>query len=988
MMMIIIIILYHHRAIGGYLLGDRLRTLQSQAFYSWRRRWRNFRIQTFLVQGAPLCLLLVSIADTAYAKKTAMGKKGKVGKNRQDKFYHLAKEQGFRSRASFKLVQLNKRFDFLSGAARGVLDLCAAPGGWMQIARKHMPVHAPCIGIDLVPIRPVQGCVGLIGDITSDSARADLKRALREAHGGSSDDKVDAVLNDGSPNMGKAWLQDAYTQSELTLAALRLASDFLAPGGVFVTKVFRSNDYNSLLFVMNQLFARVNATKPSASRAESAEIYVMCIGYRAPKAIDPRLLNPKYVFKDMGTEPAPGKDAPDKPDLFLNTVMKDMKKRKRHRGGYADGELTLFRRVSVLDFCRSARPVALMVDASQFSFEPHVITSDEVSDEDAERISKTLKDMPETTNEVLSCCEDLKVLARRDFKLLLKWRSRAREALREEDLLEVRSHGDDALVDGKSAEENGERHAKGDAMDEERDSSDQEELINQELNTVRTEAVAKEKRKKRKSNKLRSAIQRKIDMKIILPEAGGAIGEDTPEGLFAINTATRAEKHGVAMTDVPVDDPHDADDEGDHAEAMSTRLPYKTGDIDSTWNEQTTAIEEDLDRWYKLYLKRRKRDKNGVLLAESKERKRITKRKALREAYEKRQGEAGEKAESEEPLLVVDSSESSSDGEEVGDDIRVERGAGQSREAALWFSQPMFQGMVGLSSDDDSAGESDVGSGEGLWAYNGKRGAGMDDNLAEGEGEDFHAAARREAKRMAKEKEKKMAEDGDGFDVVPMERDNDSDDDGAATDSSFHSSDYDTDEKAEMVTIGKRMRQSKTEAREVLDEAYNRYTFDDPIDLPRWFADPDPMYRRRQPPVTKEQVAEMKEYIKSLQAAPTKKEAEAKARIRARATKKLDAVKAKANNIAEQGDVPASSRMRAIETLYKQAMKSGKSGKKNRKKVYQVVRPTGKMNVGKNAGNGRKAMRGVQTTLVDKRLKADKRGLAKANARNKKASKR
>lgn len=919
-----------------------------------------------------------------------MGKKGKVGKNRQDKFYHLAKEQGFRSRASFKLVQLNKRFDFLSAAARGVLDLCAAPGGWMQIARKHMPVHAPCIGIDLVPIRPVHGCVGLVGDITTDSARGDLKRALRDAHGGKSDDKVDVVLNDGSPNMGKAWLQDAYTQSELTLAALRLASDFLAPGGVFVTKVFRSNDYNSLLFVMNQLFGRVNATKPSASRAESAEIYVMCIGYRAPKAIDPRLLNPKYVFKDMGTEPASGKDATEKPDLFLNTVMKDMKKRKRHRGGYADGELTLFRQISVLDYCRSTRPIALMVDSSQFSFEPHVINSDDVSEEDAERISKILKGMPETTNEVLSCCEDLKVLARRDFKLLLKWRSGAREALQKEELLHVRSK-DDTVADSKRTEDNEESRAKEDAMDEGRDSSDQEEAINEELKTVRSESIAKEKRKKRKANKLRSAIQRKIDMKIILPEAGGAVGEDTPEGLFAIDTATRAEKHGVAMTDVPVDDPHDADDEGDDGDdtqQMSTRLPYKTGDLDSTWNEQTSGMEEDLDRWYKVYLKRKKKDKNGVLLAESKERKRMTKRKALREALEKRQGEAGENVESEQRLLEVDSSESSSDGEEVGEDIRVEGGTGQSREAALWFSQPMFQGMAGLSSDEDSAGESDVGSGEDLRILKGKRGADMHDSAVEVEGEDFHAAARREAQRMAEEREKKMAEDGDGFDVVPIEKDNGSDDDGAATDSSFHSSDYDTDEKAEMIAIGKRMRQSKTEASEVLDEAYNRYTFDDPIDLPRWFADPDPMYRTRQPPVTKEQVAEMKEYIKSLQAAPTKKEAEAKARIRARATKKLDAMKAKANNIAEQGDVPASSRMKAIEDLYKQAMKSGKSGKKNRKKLYQVVRPTGKMNVGKNAGHGRGALRGAHTTLVDKRLKADKRGLAKAKARNKKGSKR
>ena len=222
-----------------------------------------------------------------------MGKKAKkVGKNRQDKFYHLAKEQGYRSRAAFKLVQLNKRFNFLGSAARGVIDLCAAPGGWMQVARKYLPLNAPCLGVDLVPIRPVPGCVGIVGDITSDATRSAIRRELRAQPGLASDEKVDVVLNDGSPNMGQAWLQDAYTQSELTLAGIRLATDHLAPGGSFVTKVFRSNDYNSLLYVMNQLFRKVTATKPTASRAESAEIYVYAYGLSRTEKYRPSTTQP------------------------------------------------------------------------------------------------------------------------------------------------------------------------------------------------------------------------------------------------------------------------------------------------------------------------------------------------------------------------------------------------------------------------------------------------------------------------------------------------------------------------------------------------------------------------------------------------------------------------------------------------------------------------------------------------------------------------
>ena len=911
-----------------------------------------------------------------------MGRKAKkVGKNRQDKFYHLAKEQGYRSRAAFKLVQLNKRFNFLGSAARGCIDLCAAPGGWMQIARKYLPLDAPCIGVDLVPIRPVPGCVGIVGDITSDATRSAIRRELKAQPGLASDEKVDVVLNDGSPNMGSAWLQDAYTQSELTLAGVRLATDHLAPGGSFVTKVFRSNDYNSLLFVMNQLFKRVTATKPSASRAESAEIYVFCTGYRAPKSIDSRLLNPKFVFKDWTKESVAKLKNDDteqsKPDIFLNTVMKTMKKGKRNREGYEEGNMTLFKKITVLNFLRTSRPIALITETNQFSFDVKDIEDSDNTeiDEQSLQIAKSLE---ETDAEILSCCEDLKVLARREFKALIKWRSVARDALIAAKLLE-------------GAEESKDNEEKTKTVDEDGIESDND--IEEEFKEARKELMLKEKRKIRKARKLRNAVQRKIDMKIFLPGEFGAVDNAAIEGMFSLKTASKLEKLGSKMVDVP-DHANDADDEADtdaldsDEERIQKKVDrsggYSLGDAEEKKKSNAKDMERELDMWYNIYAAKAKKDKHGVAMEETKERKRQTKRRALREAAAARAEEAENKEQDGEPeetreLEVNSDASSGSDVDMTGGDINLGKNHMTERDAALWFSQPLFNSAAVVSSSDEE----------------------MEDKKSEDEGDygggsedDVHRAARKEAlKKIQKEAEKRAADgEADGFETVPQENkteqdenDKDENNDGAESDSSFHSSDYDTDEKAEMVAIGKQMRTSRQKATEILDDAYNRYTVDDPVELPRWFADRDPEYRFRREPVSKEQVAEMKAYIKSLQAAPTKKEAEAKARQKARIEKRLEAMKTKANSIAEQSDMSASSRMKAIEALYKTASRSTSKGKKSTSKQYQVVRPGGvRTNVGKSSG-GRRGKGSGKTVLVDKRLKSDKRGIKKAQQRSRKA---
>ncbi|MBS7620706.1 RlmE family RNA methyltransferase [Candidatus Bathyarchaeota archaeon] len=191
-----------------------------------------------------------------------------IQKRKRDYYYRKAKEEKYRSRAAYKLFQAVEKYRFIK-EGDVVVDLGAAPGGWIQAARKIVGTAGFVLGVDIKPIEPFseKNIKTIIGDITEPDTTKQILEMLPR--------KADAVISDVSPNISGVWELDHARQIDLAQRALEIALETLNPGGNFFVKVFQGEMLNDFISMVKRHFEDVKIIKPKASMAKSSEIFIL-----------------------------------------------------------------------------------------------------------------------------------------------------------------------------------------------------------------------------------------------------------------------------------------------------------------------------------------------------------------------------------------------------------------------------------------------------------------------------------------------------------------------------------------------------------------------------------------------------------------------------------------------------------------------------------------------------------------------------------------
>ncbi|CAB4253347.1 similar to Saccharomyces cerevisiae YCL054W SPB1 AdoMet-dependent methyltransferase involved in rRNA processing and 60S ribosomal subunit maturation [Maudiozyma barnettii] len=778
----------------------------------------------------------------------------KNSKGRLDRYYYLAKEKGYRARSSFKVIQINEKFGHFLEKSKVVIDLCAAPGSWCQVASKLCPVNSLIIGVDIVQMKPMPNVITFQSDITTEDCRSRLRGYMKTW-------KADTVLHDGAPNVGLGWVQDAFTQSQLTLQALKLAVENLVVNGTFVTKIFRSKDYNKLIWVFQQLFDKVEATKPPASRNVSAEIFVVCKGFKAPKKLDPRLLDPKEVFEEL----------PDGPQNMEAKVFNPEKK-VRKRQGYDEGDNLLYNTAPIMEFIETEDPITMLGKLNKFDIDPE------------NNEWKIVNKMKQTNKELLSCIEDLKVLGKKDFKMILRWRKNAR------DLLGLDKNEDDEAVDVNPLTE--------------------EEQIEKELSNLQEKQRLSKKREKRKKNETKQKEVTRMQLNMLTPDDIGIEAANLGrESLFNLKTAEKTgilDKLAKGKKRMIFNDEELAHDNDIHIDEKMVKERDSFKDADD--------LEAELDSMYDNF-KQRKSERDAKFRARQA---RGGDNEEEWTGFNDKKAEEGEQEESDYEMEDTGSELSDSDDDEAINQLisKIKTQPSQSKlssKASRLFSNPIFDNVVAdlpNKLNADGVGSESVGDISKLKPKSNKNTATVQktneevdsSDASDNEDSDFEIVANNESN------------------LEDLDSDYDSEEESKQTSQEKHMKELDI-ATVEAMTLAHQLATGQKTKTDLVNEGFNRYTFRDTDNLPSWFVEEEAQHSKINRPITKEAAMAIKEKMRALNARPIKKVAEAKARKKMRAVARLEKIKRKAGIINDDSEKSERDKAEEITRLMKKVTK-------------------------------------------------------------------
>ncbi|NWS76928.1 SPB1 protein, partial [Crotophaga sulcirostris] len=646
--------------------------------------------------------------------------------------------------------------------------------------------------------------------------------------------------------------------ANLTLMALKLACEFLCKGGWFITKVFRSRDYQPLLWIFQQFFSKVQATKPQASRNESAEIFVVCQGYQAPDKIDSKFFDPKYAFKEV--------------EVPTKSVSELVSKKKPKAEGYADGDMTLYHRFTLMDFLKAPNPVDFLSKANEIT----------LGDGELENHSST-------TEELRQCCKDIRVLGRKELRALLNWRTKLRRFLAKK-LKEQAKELDINLSSGEEEEgrEEEEREKKSlpKATADEVVKEEEEEEVELALTEMKAKELAELKRKKKKILKEQRKQRERVELKMDLP--GVSIADDGDTSMFSLRTIQKT----PLLNEVT---------RGDMASADAL-LEIGPGDDDiyvsDHEEDDDVSLASDLDPEELLEIEARQRR------LEWERREQGAKRWVPTGEEEEEEGE-----EQENPLLVP----------------LEEKSVLAERQTNLWFGKDAFAGI-----EDDADEELELRQSQ---------------MLAEKQRESQRSQSTKKEQKK-KPQEESPAEPPPAADTGPdagKAQDEDSSDDDSSSDDERPLIPADRKwgrvepcgfevvpiEKpgergrtldAEGLALGSVIATSKKARRDLIDDSFNRYSFnEDEGELPEWFTEEEKQHRRKQVPVDRQTVEAYRQRWREINARPIKKVAEAKARKKRRMLKKMEQMKKKAEAVVNTVDISEREKVAQLRRIYKKA---------------------------------------------------------------------